>query len=108
MAKIKYEMKDVVPPYAYAKDLPPKKKGGADVPGKEAYEKNCAVCHKTDAMGAPAVGDKHAWEATLKQGIDTVYANTINGKGGMPPKGGSSLSDSEIKEIVDYMIGASK
>jgi len=106
--KIKYEMKDVVPPYAYAKDLPPKKEGGLEHPGKVAYEKACALCHKTDAMGAPAVGDKHAWEATLKKGLDKVYENSINGTGGMPPKGGTTLSDDEIKEIVDYMIEASK
>jgi len=106
--KIKYEMKDVVPPYAYARDLPPKKDNGTEHPGKEAYEQNCAVCHKTDAMGAPAVGDKHAWEVTLKQGIDKIYENSIKGKGGMPPKGGSSLADDKIKEIVDYMIEASK
>lgn len=106
--KIKYEMSDVVPPYAYAKDLPPKKDDGLQHPGKEGYESNCAVCHKTDAMGAPAVGDKHAWEATLKQGIDKVYENSIKGKGGMPPKGGSSLPDDKIKVIVDYMIEASK
>jgi len=104
--KIKYEMKDVVPPYAYAKDLAPKKKNEAEHPGKEAYEASCAVCHKTDAMGAPAVGDKSAWEATLKKGIDKVYENSIKGTGGMPPKGGTSLSDEKIKEIVDYMIEA--
>ena len=106
--KIKYEMKDVVPPYAYAKDLPPKKEGGPVHPGKENYEKSCAVCHKTDAMGAPAVGDKHAWEATLKKGIDKVYANSITGTGGMPPRGGTTLTDDKIKEIVDYMVEASK
>jgi cytochrome c len=108
VVKIKYEMKDVVPPYAYAKDLPPKKKGGTEHPGKEAYEKSCAVCHKTDAMGAPAVGDKQAWEATLKKGLDKVYENSIKGTGGMPPKGGTSLADDKVKEIVDYMISASK
>ena len=108
VVKIKYEMKDVVPPYAYAKDLPPKKEGGPVHPGKADYDKACAVCHKTDAMGAPAVGDKHAWEATLKKGIDKVYGNAINGTGGMPPKGGSTLPDDKIKVIVDYMIEASK
>lgn len=61
VVKIKYEMSDVVPPYAYAKDLPPKKDDGLQHPGKAGYENNCAVCHKTDAMGAPAVGDKHTW-----------------------------------------------
>ena len=108
VVKIKYEMKDVVPPYAYTKDLPEKKKDEAEHPGKEAYEKSCAVCHKTDAMGAPAVGDKHAWEATLKKGLDKVYENSIKGTGGMPPKGGTSLADDKVKEIVDYMISASK
>jgi len=108
VVKIKYEMKDVVPPYGYAKDLPPKKEGGLEHPGKEAYEKACAVCHKTDAMGAPAVGDKHAWEATLKKGLDKVYENSINGTGGMPPKGGTTLPNDKIKEIVDYMVEASK
>ena len=106
--KIKYEMKDVVPPYAYAKDLPPVKEGGISHPGKADYEKACAVCHKTDAMGAPAVGDKATWEATLKKGIDKVYENSINGTGGMPPRGGSTLSDDKIKVIVDYMVEASK
>lgn len=108
LVKIKYEMKDVVPPYAYANDLPPKDENAPRVPGQEEYEKNCAVCHKTDAMGAPAVGDKDAWTATLKKGIDKVYTNSINGIGGMPPKGGTTLADDKIKEIVDYMVGASK
>jgi cytochrome c len=108
LMEIKYEMSDVTPPYAYAKDLPPKKKSGTEHPGKEAYEANCVVCHKTDMMGAPAVGDAHTWTNTLKKGIDEVYANTINGTGGMPPKGGTTLSDDKLKEIVDYMISASK
>ncbi|CAA6819116.1 MAG: membrane c-type cytochrome cy [uncultured Sulfurovum sp.] len=108
VVEIKYEMSDVRPPYAYAKDLPPEKKDEAAHPGKKAYEANCAVCHKTDAMGAPAVGDIQAWATTLKHGIENVYKNTINGKNGMPPKGGTSLSDARIKEIVDYMVSASK
>ena len=108
VVEIKYEMSDVTPPYAYEKDLPPKKKDGAEHPGKAGYEANCAVCHKTDAMGAPAVGDKSAWADVLKHGMDEVYSNTINGKNGMPPKGGTSLADDKIKEIVDYMVSESK
>jgi cytochrome c len=44
----------------------------------------------------------------MKKGIDKVYANAIDGINGMPPKGGTSLSDEKIKEIVDYMVEASK
>jgi len=100
---------DYQPPLSNKKDLPKKKAGeGGEHPGKKAYEASCAVCHGTDAMGAPMVGNKDAWAAVTKKGMDKVYHNAINGKGGMPPKGGTSLPDEKIKEIVDYMVGASK
>ncbi len=99
---------DYEPPISIKRSLPPKKEGEAEAPGKKAYEASCAVCHATDAMGAPDVGNKKAWAAIVKKGMDKVYDNAINGINGMPPKGGASLSDDEIKEIVDYMIGASK
>jgi cytochrome c len=100
---------DYQPPLSNKKDLPKKKAGaGAEHPGKKAYEASCSVCHATDAMGAPMVGNKKAWEAVMKKGIDKVYHNAIHGINGMPPKGGTSLSDEKIKEIVDYMVGASK
>jgi cytochrome c len=103
--RIGIEMKDVVPAYSTVRDLPPKKKAGAEHPGKEAYEKSCAVCHKTDAMGAPDVGNKEAWAKVTKKGLDKVIHNAINGIGGMPPKGGNmELTDTQIKEIVDYMV----
>ena len=101
---------DYLPPISIKRELPPKEEGaaGGEHLGKKTYEASCAVCHATDAMGAPAVGDKKAWEAALKKGLDKVNHNAIYGIGGMPPKGGTSLSDDEIKEIVDYMVGASK
>ena len=100
---------DYEPPISEKKDLPKKKAGaGAEHPGKKAYEASCAVCHATDAMGAPKVGDKKAWEARIAKGMETLYKNAIHGINGMPPKGGTSLSDDKIKEIVDYMVGASK
>jgi cytochrome c len=38
-----------------------------------------------------------------------VNENAINGINGMPPKGGAmDLTDAQIKEVVDYMVGASK
>ena len=99
---------DYQPPISEKKDLPAPKKGAAAAPGKKTYEASCAVCHGTDAMGAPMLGDKKAWAARLKKGIDKVYHNAIHGINGMPPKGGTSLSDKKIKEVVDYMIGKSK
>jgi len=99
---------DYEPPISTKRELPPKKEDTNTSPGKKAFEASCAVCHATDAMGAPEVGNKKAWAAVTKKGIDKVYLNALNGINGMPPKGGTSLSDDEIKQIVDYMVGASK
>jgi cytochrome c len=107
--KIKVPIADFQPPLSMEKSLPAAPKDAKPAhPGKAGYEKSCAVCHGTDSMGAPMLGNKAAWEKVLKQGKDTVYANAINGKNGMPPKGGTALSDDQIKEIVDYMIEEAK
>ena len=109
LMKIGYEMKDVVPPYAYAKDLPPEKEGGSVSKAEKMYDASCKLCHATDKMGAPAVGDANAWKSVMEKGMDKVLVNAIKGTGGMPPKGGNmDLSDADIKEIVDYMVGAGK
>lgn len=97
---------DYEPPLSTERSMPAKK--GGEMPGKKEYEASCSVCHATDAMGAPAVGDKNAWDAVIKKGVDNVYHNAINGINGMPPKGGTSLSDDKIKQIVDYMVSQSK
>jgi cytochrome c len=59
-------------------------------------------------MGAPAIGDKKAWAAVNKKGMDAVYKNGINGINGMPAKGGSNLSEAEFKSVVDYIVSLSK
>jgi len=99
---------DYNPPLSSKKEKPAKKEGGSGNEAKETYEASCAVCHATDAMGAPAVGDKKAWAATLKKGVDKVYHNAIHGINGMPPKGGTTLDDAKMNKVVDYMIEASK
>ncbi len=74
-----------------------------------SYEASCSACHSNAAIGAPVVGDKETWAEVVSKGIDTVYANGINGINAMPPKGGNmDLSDAQFKEIVDYMINSSK
>ncbi len=109
VVKIKYEMKDVVPPYAYAKDLPPETDGGSVSKAEKLYDTSCKLCHGTDTMGAPKVGDATAWAAVMKKGMDKVLVNAINGMGGMPPKGGNmDLSDADIKSIVEFMANSSK
>ena len=95
------------PPMATARDLPPVEEStGFDV--KKVYTEACMMCHADASMGAPALGDAKAWATVTAKGIDKVYSNSINGINGMPPKGGASLSDSEFKSVVDYMIDNSK
>lgn len=106
--RIKFALTDFNPPINETKTLPEVKEEKASHPGKANYEASCAVCHATDSMGAPAVGDKAAWEATLKKGLDAVHEHTLNGINGMPPRGGSSLTDEQLFEVVDYMISESK
>ena len=81
--------------------------GGAFDAGAE-YQAKCFACHGTGAAGAPKLGDKAAWTSRIAQG-DAIYTNAIKGKGAMPAKGGhASLSDDDVKSIVDYMISKSK
>jgi len=68
----------------------------------------CTTCHTPGIAGAPKVGDKAAWAPRIAQGIDALTTNAIKGKGAMPPKGGSSASDADIKAVVTYMVNASK
>ncbi len=103
---ITIEQKDFHPPLSKVKDLP--KSTEKAVPGEDTYKASCAVCHATDAMGAPDVGNKAAWAKVMEQGMDTVLKNAINGKNGMPPKGGTSLPDDKIKEAIEYMYSKSK
>ena len=72
------------------------------------YAQTCSTCHTPGIAGAPKVGDKAAWAPRIAQGIDALTANAIKGKGAMPPKGGSSASDADIKAVVTYMVNASK
>lgn len=76
--------------------------------GATVYNSVCSACHASGAAGAPKAGDKGAWGARIAQGKETLYKSAINGKGAMPPKGGSSLSDAEIKAAVDHLVGLSK
>lgn len=80
--------------------------------GKKIYDSACVACHGAGVAGAPKLGDKANWAPRIKQGSATLYEHAIKGfqgkAGFMPPKGGSSASDEEIKAAVDYMVAASK
>ena len=88
---------DFNPPMSVVRDMP-KEEGPFDPAA--AYEASCAACHS--GFLSPGSSD---WDGYTGKGIEAVYKNGIDGtEGGMPAKGGSSLSDAEFKLVVDYLI----
>jgi len=80
--------------------------------GKALYGSTCVACHGAGIAGAPKFGDKAAWAPRIAQGANVLYEHALKGfqgKGGvMPPKGGSSAPDADVKSAVDYMASAAK
>lgn len=76
--------------------------------GEALYKQACSVCHVAGVAGAPKFGDKAAWAPRLALGVDGLTASVIKGKNAMPPKGGSTASDADIKSAVEYMLAAVK
>ena len=76
--------------------------------GEKLYASTCKACHDAGVAGAPKISDKSAWKDRIAQGKDTLYKHSIEGfqgkTGVMPPKGGSTASDEEMKAAVDYMV----
>lgn len=76
--------------------------------GAEIVAQACNSCHISGILGAPKIGDQAAWETRLVQGIDSLYLNAINGKGGMPARGGAvSLTDDDVRAAVNDMLANS-
>ncbi|MEM6985822.1 MAG: c-type cytochrome [Pseudomonadota bacterium] len=74
---------------------------------KELVDMACAACHIAGVAGAPKLDDAAAWQARLgERGMDGLIASVINGRGGMPARAGSALSDEELAAAVEYMVGS--
>ena len=83
--------------------------GSVFADGQKVYQTSCQACHATGAAGAPKLGDKDAWAPRIATGVDAMVANSIKGKGAMPPKGAcASCSDDDLKAAVEYMVGESQ
>ncbi len=80
--------------------------------GKTLYNAACIACHGAGIAGAPKVGDKAAWTARIAQGDAVLYDHAIKGyqgkNGVMPPKGGSTAPDADVKAAVNFMVASSK
>lgn len=73
--------------------------------GEEVYASGCGTCHDNGVAGAPKLDDKATWENRLSGGFTALVASAINGKGGMPARGGNpDNTDSEMELAVSHMI----
>ena len=81
--------------------------------GAQVFDQSCAACHSSGIAGAPKLGDQVQWKTRLAKGTTVLYVNALNGisssTGVMPAKGGNaSLSDTEVKAAVDYIVAKAK
>ncbi len=76
--------------------------------GKKLYDSNCFACHAAGVAGAPKFGDASAWEPYIATGLQDMLEKAISGTGAMPPRGGSSASDDELKAAILYMVSETK
>jgi cytochrome c5 len=80
--------------------------------GKQLYSTTCVACHGAGIAGAPKFGDKAAWAPRIAQGQNVLHEHALKGfqgkAGMMPPKGGSTAPDADVKAAVDYMVAAAK
>jgi cytochrome c5 len=70
---------------------------------EEIVKEVCAACHTAGVANAPKFGDKAAWAPRLKLGLDGMLKSVVNGKGAMPPRAGTSLTDDELARAVILM-----
>ncbi len=73
--------------------------------GAAIYNQVCMACHETGAAGAPIRGDEDGWADRIDKGWDELLANSINGIGAMPARGGNpNLSDEEVAASTAYLL----
>jgi len=80
--------------------------------GKTLYNSACVACHGAGIAGAPKLADKAAWAPRIQQGTAVLYKHAIEGftgkTGMMPPKGGASAPDADVKAAVDFMVASAR
>lgn len=77
--------------------------------GASTYKQVCSSCHESGAVGAPKLEDKIEWKLRIAQGMDALYASTVNGKCDLFVQDlRMDLSDDVIRAAVEYMISQTK
>jgi cytochrome c5 len=81
--------------------------GAAAKSGEDIVKEVCGACHVPGVANAPKIGDKAAWAPRLKLGLDGLLQSVVKGKGAMPPRAGTSLTDAELASSIVFMANQS-
>ncbi len=76
--------------------------------GAALYKTACFACHDAGVAGAPKFGNKEMWAPRIAKGKDALLKTVLTGKGAMPPKGGTQMTEAQILEVIEYMTSAAK
>jgi cytochrome c5 len=76
--------------------------------GAALYKRYCGLCHEQGVGGAPRPRDKANWAPRFKGGVEPMVASVIKGKGAMPPRAGTKLTDEELRAAVEYLAAATR
>lgn len=73
--------------------------------GEQIVQAQCAKCHLDGLQGAPRIGDRVAWTARLRNGLNALVKSAVHGRGAMPARGGiADLTELELQGAVVYMF----
>lgn len=75
--------------------------------GEEIYNAACMACHIAGVADAPKTGDQAAWAPRIAAGLGAMLQVVLDGKGAMPPRGGSDATDEELKRAIVHMANQS-
>ena len=65
----------------------------------------CKACHDKGVANAPKTSDKYAWEKLREKGFDALFSSVLNGKGLMPARAGTNLTNDQLKSTLIELAG---
>ena len=77
--------------------------------GQMLFIENCAACHGRDARGNRALGASDLTASAWRYGGDgkSILTSILDGRTGTMPPFGGSMSDSEIRDLANYVLSLS-
>jgi cytochrome c oxidase cbb3-type subunit 3 len=77
--------------------------------GRMLFIENCAACHARDARGNRALGAPDLTDAEWLYGGDgkSILASILEGRQGTMPPFGKSMSESEIRDVANFVLSLS-